>query len=66
MKFLVFLLILVLFVSTAWSFSIFKDNSKDKLEEVKDLSSNDIRKQLNSIKVDKKAPGFSPSQVKCE
>lgn len=66
MKFLVFLSILSIFVATTCSFSIFKDNSKDKLDEVKNLSSNDIRKLLNTIKVDKKAPGFSPSQIKCE
>jgi Na+-transporting methylmalonyl-CoA/oxaloacetate decarboxylase gamma subunit len=60
------LAILLILVTTTWSFSIFKDSASDKIDAAKDSSSNEIRKQLNSIKVDKQPHGFSPSQIKCK
>lgn len=66
MKILAIISILIFFVTTTWSFSIFKENSDDKLKEAKDSSSNHIHKLLDTIKFDKKPPGFVPSQVKCK
>lgn len=66
MKILSCMVILIIFTSSTWSFSIFKDDSKEKLEKAKDSATNDIQKQLDSIKIDQKLPGFTPSQVKCK
>lgn len=66
MKFLSCLVMLIIFTSSTWSFSIFKDESKNKADEAKDSSSKTIQNQLDSIKIQKEIPGFTPSQVKCK
>lgn len=64
MKILSSLVIFILFTSGTWSFSIFKDNSKE--DEAKGSGSSAILNQLDAIKIDKKLPGFTPQQIKCK